>query len=129
MTLTCVEEVERILQGCMSYLRLYVRVLLDDVNMYGRGRIKLPWDRLCLDWERANATAMVSPLSASDSHEVDVTIVDSKVLNAGGRRWRCSVATTVVVAVSDDGGRQRQVGSGGNCAAGAAMATEGRHHL
>ncbi|KAL0906547.1 hypothetical protein M5K25_025049 [Dendrobium thyrsiflorum] len=80
MTLTYVEEVERIHQGCRTYPRLYVRVLLDDVNlcgrgreipssiamlddvnMYGRGRIESPWDQLCLDWERANATSRLRP--------------------------------------------------------------------
>ncbi|KAL0920605.1 hypothetical protein M5K25_009750 [Dendrobium thyrsiflorum] len=38
MTLTCVEEVERIYQGCRTFPRLYVRALLDDVNLCGRGR-------------------------------------------------------------------------------------------
>ncbi|KAL0909376.1 hypothetical protein M5K25_020238 [Dendrobium thyrsiflorum] len=42
MTLTCVEEVERIHQGCMTYPRLYVRALLDDVNLCGRGRENPP---------------------------------------------------------------------------------------
>ncbi|KAL0917714.1 hypothetical protein M5K25_012797 [Dendrobium thyrsiflorum] len=37
MTLTCVEEVGRIHQGCITYPRLYVRALLDDVNLCGRG--------------------------------------------------------------------------------------------
>ncbi|KAL0920303.1 hypothetical protein M5K25_009428 [Dendrobium thyrsiflorum] len=41
MTLTCMEEVERIHQGCRTYPRLYVRALLDDVNLCGRGR---DWD-------------------------------------------------------------------------------------
>ncbi|KAL0926646.1 hypothetical protein M5K25_002884 [Dendrobium thyrsiflorum] len=48
MTLTCVEEVERIHQGCRTFPRLYVRALLDDVNLCGRGRIESPWDRLSL---------------------------------------------------------------------------------
>ncbi|KAL0921551.1 hypothetical protein M5K25_008634 [Dendrobium thyrsiflorum] len=64
MTLTCVEEVEIIHQGCKTYPRLYVRALfdddnlalLDDVNLYGRGRIESPWDRLSINWEGANAT-------------------------------------------------------------------------
>ncbi|PKU59299.1 hypothetical protein MA16_Dca025466 [Dendrobium catenatum] len=38
MTLTCVEEVGRIHQGCKTYPRLYVGALLDDVNLCGRGR-------------------------------------------------------------------------------------------
>ncbi|KAI0519840.1 hypothetical protein KFK09_007301 [Dendrobium nobile] len=42
MTLTCVEEVKRILQGCETFFRLYVRALLDDVNLYGRGRENPP---------------------------------------------------------------------------------------
>ncbi|KAL0927469.1 hypothetical protein M5K25_001640 [Dendrobium thyrsiflorum] len=38
ITLTCVEEVERIHQGCRTFPRLYAIVLLDDVNLCGRGR-------------------------------------------------------------------------------------------
>ncbi|KAL0906325.1 hypothetical protein M5K25_024809 [Dendrobium thyrsiflorum] len=62
MTLTCVEEVDRIHQGCRTYPRLCVRALLNDVNLCGRGRenpgcrtylsgrgrIESPWDRLSL---------------------------------------------------------------------------------
>ncbi|KAL0915858.1 hypothetical protein M5K25_013318 [Dendrobium thyrsiflorum] len=42
MTLTCVEEVERIHQRCRTFPRLYVRALLDDVNLCGRGRKNPP---------------------------------------------------------------------------------------
>ncbi|KAL0918720.1 hypothetical protein M5K25_010744 [Dendrobium thyrsiflorum] len=42
MTLTCVEEVERIHQGCRTFPRLYVRALLDEVNLCGRGRENPP---------------------------------------------------------------------------------------
>ncbi|KAL0916410.1 hypothetical protein M5K25_013918 [Dendrobium thyrsiflorum] len=42
MTLTCVEEIERIHQGHRTFSRLYVRALLDDVNLCGRGRENPP---------------------------------------------------------------------------------------
>ncbi|PKU63137.1 hypothetical protein MA16_Dca019673 [Dendrobium catenatum] len=41
-TLTCVEEVERIHQGCKTFPRLYVGALLDDVNLCGRGQENPP---------------------------------------------------------------------------------------
>ncbi|KAL0908029.1 hypothetical protein M5K25_022493 [Dendrobium thyrsiflorum] len=34
--LTCVEEVEKTHQGCRTYPRLFVRALLDDINLCGR---------------------------------------------------------------------------------------------
>ncbi|PKU81276.1 hypothetical protein MA16_Dca015305 [Dendrobium catenatum] len=42
MTLTCVEEVERIHQGYKTYPRLCARALVDDVNLCGRGRENPP---------------------------------------------------------------------------------------
>ncbi|KAL0920197.1 hypothetical protein M5K25_009317 [Dendrobium thyrsiflorum] len=42
ITLTCVEEVERINQGCRTYPRLFVRALLDDVNLCEKGRENPP---------------------------------------------------------------------------------------
>ncbi|PKU87608.1 hypothetical protein MA16_Dca009780 [Dendrobium catenatum] len=42
MTLTCVEEVGRIHQGCKTYPRLYVRAMFNDANLCGRGRENPP---------------------------------------------------------------------------------------
>ncbi|KAI0514050.1 hypothetical protein KFK09_010084 [Dendrobium nobile] len=41
-TLTCLEEVGRIHQGCETFPRLYAGALLDDVNLSGRGRENPP---------------------------------------------------------------------------------------